>query len=709
MLHRTLSRRISGLLLGAALTAGAAISASEGLVQPVGPAADTAGKFMIPLAFSPLQKAGYFEASSPRHRMLVTPEGLWVRHGGQQMQLRWLGAKRVMPQAGERSATQLRDLTPARSNGLRYGQVRMAGLYAGVDAVLYAQGSNLELDYVVAPKANADQVQFALEGQSKVELTAAGEITFTLDGQPFRLSRPVAYQVREGKRTSVTAAFRALGGNRFGFNLGAYDRTLPLVIDPVLQYASFVGGFGFDTVNALAVGPDGTVWVAGTTNSRDFPQVGEIPTQAATGSRDVWVARFDPTKSGEASLLYAAYIGGGGVDEARALVVEQGGTVMVGGQTASNGSVDATQVFPSVGGLKTTFAGTTEGFLVRLDPTKAGTETLTFATVLGGDGDDAVTALAVAANGRVAIAGTTTGSGFPVTSSPVQASGQGGSECFIGLVDPGASAIVYATYLGGSSTDIPTRIALNSQGHLYVTGYTNSANFPIAGDSYRGDMQGKGDIFLARINPSVAGLEGLLYGTYFGGSDLDFAHGLVVEADNVVSISGYTLSSDLPTAGNGVQRSYRGAGDGFVATLNVALPGSAKLTYATYYGGAGTDVIYGLVRDRNTGRLLFTGYTYSADFPTSNNGLQKSIGGAYDAFVAALAPNQPAVDGIFYSSFWGAAGLESGNAVALDSTGCILYVGGNASDPSAPLSNSAYSKEIKGYLDAFLSATDVCR
>jgi hypothetical protein len=301
--------------------------------------------------------------------------------------------------------------------------------------------------------------------------------------------------------------------------------------------------------------------------------------------------------------------------------------------------------------------GVYDGFVTKLNPGGSG---LVYSTYLGGSGDDGTNAIAVDTAGKAYVTGVTDSTDLP-TASPMQSANAGGGDAFVAQLDPGGSPLAYSTYLGGSSADVGTGIALDTSGNVYVTGLSFSSDFPTA-NALQATKGGDGDAFVTKFGP---GGSALVYSTYLGGSGFDAASGISVDASGNAYITGFTDSSNLPTVAP-FQAANAGSGDAFVAMLNAA--GSA-LVYSTYLGGSNLDQGLGIAVD-GSGRAHVTGQTGSVTFPTLKP-YQSANAGNSDAFVTTLGPAGSLVN----STYLGGSGLDRGLAIATDGVGNAVVVG----------------------------------
>jgi hypothetical protein len=562
-----------------------------------------------------------------------------------------------------------------RTNVPQYARVEYKDVYPGVSLTYYGNQGQLEYDFVVSPGGDPRRIRLGIEGARKVQVDAEGNLVLSLAGGEVVQKAPVVYQEVDGARNAVEGRFVLRGRNEVGFEVGPYEAERPLVLDPLLVYSTYLGGSSVDQASGIAVDASGNAYVTGRTVSTNFPTAS--PLQAANGGGyDTFVAKLNTAGS---ALVYSTYLGGSGDDFGQGIAVDTSGNAYVTGwtfstdfptasplQAASGGGLDAfvaklnatgsalvystylggsaydfgqgiavgasgnayitgytdSTNFPTANPFQAAFGGGNDAFVTKLN---AAGSALVYSTYLGGSGDEHGQGIGVDASGNASVTGFTDSTDFP-TANPLQAGYGGGQyDAFVAKLNAAGSALVYSTYLGGSGQDAGQGIAADASGNAYVTGNTQSTNFPTANPLQAANGGGQ-DAIVAKLNASGSTLA---YSTYFGGSGDDFGVGIAVDAFGSGHVTGYTFSADFPTA-NPLQ-AYGGSGDAFVASLNAA--GSA-LVYSSYLGGSGQDIGGGIAVDAS-GSAYVTGDTTSTDFPTANP-LQAAIGGSYDAFVAKI-------------------------------------------------------------------------
>ena len=339
---------------------------------------------------------------------------------------------------------------------------------------------------------------------------------------------------------------------------------------------------------------------------------------ALAGGYDAFVTKLSPSGT---ALVYSTYLGGSSNDEGYGIAVDSAGSAYVTGQTFSSN-------FPTASPLQAANAGEYDAFVAKLNP--AGSA-LVYSTYLGGSAFDSGSGIAVDSAGSAYVTGQTNSSNFP-TASPLQAANAGGSDAFVAKLNPAGSALVYSTYLGGSSKDFGNGIAVDSAGSASIVGSTSSTNFPTAVPLQAANASASGDnAFVAKLNPAGSAL---IYSTYLGGSNYDDGNGIAVDAAGSAYVTGYTGSTNFPTASplQAHNAGPEGTDEAFVAKLS---PLGASLVYSTYLGGSVGNSGRGIAVD-SAGNAYVTGGTGATDFPTVSPP-QAANGGGYDAFVAKIA------------------------------------------------------------------------
>jgi hypothetical protein len=558
-----------------------------------------------------------------------------------------------------------------------FGKVRYAAVYPGIDLVYYGQKRALEYDFVVAPGADPSAIALRFTGADSARVEADGSLALDVGGRDLRWKAPHAYQAIEGRRVTVASAYRlADDETTIGFSVAAYDRSVPLVIDPVLDYSTFLGGGDTDQGFAVAVDDQNHAYVTGMAASVDFPLADELQ-PAMAGANDAFVTKFNETGDG---VVYSTYLGGTGREHGYGIAVGETREAYVTGRTDSNN-------FPTTAGAYDRSPnGGDDVFVVKLDPDGQ----LQYGTYVGAAGNDQGLAIAEE-GGRAYVTGQTDSTSFPTTTNAYDTGYNGGTyDAFVFRLGPAGSVLGYSTYLGGIDSDYGYGIAVAGD-EAVVTGRTFSANFPaLAG--FDMTYGGAGDAFVTRL---TANGRNLVASTFLGGHIGDSGQGVALGDEGSVFVTGYTTSAnDFPITAGAYDVTHNGLSDAFVVKLNGAL---LVQSYGTYVGGFANDNGYAIAVNAFGGALV-TGSTTSTDFPMVNP-IQSANAGSDDAFVFRLGKSG---QGLNFSTYLGGAGIDYGNGIALDGCG-LPYVVGIATS-GFPTTPGAFDTTFGGGLsDAFLT------
>jgi hypothetical protein len=567
-----------------------------------------------------------------------------------------------------------RDPTKWRTNVPNYAKVKYQDVYPGVDLVYYGNEGRLEYDFVVARGADPRAIKLDISGAKRERIDSFGDLVLDMGNGEIRFHRPVVYQPvaalpeNQGDKKFLEGRFVFLGHSQAGFEIAAYDSTRPLVIDPVLSYSTYLGGSGDETggngMQNIAVDPAGNAYIAGVTDSSDFPvTAGAFQTKFAGGglstqcgfAGDAFLTKVNAR--GDA-VVYSTYLGGSSADCGEGIAVDSAGHAYIAGETLSTDFPVTPGVFQPA--CKSCSNGAPDTFAAKLTPNGSA---LVYSTYIGGSGSDFVPMITVDRSGNMYIQGSTSSVDFPTTQGAFQttcaACAKGSFNTYVTKLNPEGTALVYSTYLGGSTTEFcGSQIAVDSEGSLYVDGMTFSTDFPTTPGAFQTTLSGGGpDAFVTKLNP---GGTALAYSTFLGGSGGEFVSGLAVDDEGNAFVTGATSSSDFPTTPGAFQTNFGGGPeDAFVTKIN---PSGTALAYSTYLGGTGDDVGAGMAVDSH-GNAYVGGFTSSGDFPTLN-AFQPANAGGYDVFVTEL---NAAGDALVYSTYLGGSGDEFVGGIAFDS------------------------------------------
>jgi hypothetical protein len=537
-----------------------------------------------------------------------------------------------------------------------FRSVRFEGVYPQIDWRIYGNPRELEYDFIVAPRGEAQRIRLAVDADSKVQLAANGDLVIRKHGLTIRQGKPIAFQMDPyGRREFIDCSYR-LTAHKISFSLGGYDHGRSLTIDPTLKYSTYLGGSQGDYPQAIAVDATGSVYVTGYTSSLDFPTASAA--QAVNHGNSAFIAKFNATGN---QLVYSTFLGGSGGEEARGIAVDAAGNAYVAGWTFSTD-------FPTVSAYQASnhSHGTPaqSSFLTKIGP--AGDQ-LIYSTYLGGSGDlDAAFGVAIDEQDNAYIAGNTNSTDFPVL-NPLQSQLKGRLSAYFAKFTP-AGQLSYSSYLGGSAADTATGIAVHG-GNVYLTGRTNSLDFPIANAYQTQNKAATGSTDTTAFVGEIAASGGaLVFSTFLGGSTSEEARSVQVDSQGSVYVVGWTCSTDFPTTVNAFQPvfpgdcSTRGPAP-FVSKLSAS---GSSLVFSTFLGGSGGG--NGIIGDYANsvavdaqGDVFVAGSAQSTDFPLANalQTVQKGASlGASNGFLAELDATG---DALAFSTYLGGSG-SFGNA-----------------------------------------------
>lgn len=558
--------------------------------------------------------------------------------------------------------------------------IRFEQVYPGVDVVHRATDRLLEMEYHLAPGADPGRIRFIVEGADGVRLGGDGDLVMVVGATEFRLSRPRAYQESGSGRMEVPCAFELAEGGvpLVRFRLGPYDTGRSLVIDPVFRHSGYWGGGGDEIIWAVGTDAEGNGYLAGeTTSSTWWVSAGGFQTQYGGGTAvggDVFVAKVSADGS---SLIWLTYLGGAAHEAALAMAVDAAGAVHLTGFTASTNfpTRNPLQAAPAGEPDPTLGAPPLDAFVAKLTPDGADLE---YSTFFGGSGTDEGIGLAVDGAGRVLVTGLTDSTNLPLA-RPLQSVPGGGRDAFVARLSADGTSLLFSSYLGGTNADHGTGVAVDGLGRWWVTGVTQSTNFPTVHpiqprindpSGLATNVNTLPDAFVCRFSAS----DELTFATFLGGTFTDAAARIAADAEGNAYVVGTTESPDFPvTTTNlwGAVWTNRGLADWFVT--KIPAEGSTGWVYSVAFGGTARDEAWDVAVDRE-GRVHIVGVVGSTNFPVRNvpEGGRDTVAGGWDAALVGL---DPAGQGLEYAFYHGGAGNDYGYAVAADPAG-HLWVGG---------------------------------
>lgn len=600
------------------------------------------------------------------------------------------------------------------TNVENYDSIRYAGLYPGIDVRFYGQGRHVEHDFVLAPGADPNRIALRFEGIDKLALMPAGDADLALGTSHLRETQPAAWQSVNGKTRQVQAHWKMIGGNRLGIELGEYDRALPVTIDPVLVYATHLGGStAQDTetgstfpagsgISAIALDSHRNVYVAGFTSAIDFPTTAgafdrnsntQCEFHAGCFSESGFVSKFDPTGK---ILIYSTYLRVG-ID---AMTVDPAGHIYTTEEVAEEDLEPSPGFDQGIFIDKLSLDGSRLVFTKLFAQNPDSAKCPTFLNTRG-------RSLAADSSGHLWVAGSTANPCIGTSGAFQSKLPNPNENGFVAKFDTNvapSSSVLYTTYLAGSSGNgsAAQAVTIDSSGNAYVAGSTDGNSFPHSA----GFGTGQEAVFVVKLNAAGSGLlaSTLLHG---GGDGFNGVGGIAIDSSHNMYVAGLarpgfrTTTGAFRTAITGsnctdVNNNPTPCNDGFVTKLS---PGGGTLIYSTFLGGSGPDFIGGLAVN-SAGMAFVAGTTSSTDFPVTASAFKKTLAsGSTNAYATALQPDGKS---LYYSTLLGGSKSTTGGPIFVD-TAWNAWVAGNTSDTDFPVTPDAFQPGLKGTNDGFFA------
>ncbi|MFN8359273.1 MAG: T9SS type A sorting domain-containing protein [Candidatus Kapaibacterium sp.] len=593
-----------------------------------------------------------------------------------------------------------------------YGELLRQNVYPGIDLRLYFDGGFLRYDFNVGVSAHPENIVLRFTGAESTSINAQGEVVLQTSVGEVVQQKLYAYQEVNGVKRQIECSFVETGAHSYSFRLASYDRSKPLIIDPLL-YSTYLGGQQTDEGMDIGFDPVGDVVVVGTTfssNAEGFPNDNGVQ-RTLNAPSDAFVTKFKADLSGIIfSTFYGSAAGNGGTghDFASSCAVDKiTGTITFAGKTLG--------IVPPVGGGDHTYHGSGDGFVAKLNPAGA----IIYSRNLGGaKGDEVMDLTIVPFTEEAVVVGHTTSSDFPTTLGTIRpAMGLPAFTIEDGFVAKIATNgnTVFSSFVGAdSSNDFCTGVALDKNNAIIIVGYSYSYNFTIQSGvdvfAFKAFLYGRGgyrpnnttpatsDGFMVKINTSGSVLES---GTLIGGSGHDRCLAVDVDIFGYAAVCGWTASTDF--GANLFDQSLGGSKEGFAMKINTA--GGSPI-FTTYLGGssAGDEEEMRGIKFDNNGSLVVCGMTNSADFPTGAINDLPFKGGPTDGVIIQLKPDGTSAE---YMTFLSGNSQDECNAIAINQVG--VYATGKTFSNNYPMVNKpSYSKQILGFYDAFVTALSSC-
>jgi PKD repeat protein len=583
-----------------------------------------------------------------------------------------------------------RDSTAWVTNIPTYRGITYEDLYDGISLRYTGVNDLLEREFVVEPGADPDAIIMQYAGHDRLSFNDFGGLVVSTSIGDLIEGAPVCYQMIDGERVNVACSYVIGESGTVSFAVGAYQKSLPLIIDPVLDFSTYYGGNSDDAGEGIALDDQGNIYFTGSTLSTNLPLPNApIFQEHLNGTWDAFVAKFS---SDGQTLIYATYLGGNSTDKATGITVIQNTSLAAGGRATICGYTESSD-FPLMNPYQATKYNKSDVFVTRLNADGDG---LIWSTYLGGNETEEAYAIASASGGAPVVVGFTSSGDFPhfggtwTTANTLM----GAPDAFMTRFDNNGNPTVSA-FLGGTGADYANGVALDALNRIYITGTTDSFVFPTVPGSYRVTPQGRIDAFATRLN--AAG-DTLQFSTYLGGTKDDFGTAIAVDLNNYTYVAGYTNSAiqpidNFPISPTAFQKTFGGGKyDGFVTKLE---PAGDSINYSTYLGGLFEDRIYGIKVD-NLSEAYVTGFTISDNFPTMY--ADPPFHNARDGLVsdAFLTELNATGTGLLFSTYWGGTYYDEANDIAITDDGLNITLTGFTESFNFPIQNA-----YQDYLAAF--------
>ena len=580
-----------------------------------------------------------------------------------------------------------------RTDVPNYAKVKYESVYPGVDLVYYGNQRQLEYDFVVAPGADPSAIRLNVgaklssakgaQRRARLRIDPNGDLVASVAGEEVRFHKPVVYQsaaapvsssASAGPSTLQSIATKASesrryldgryvlqAGNQVRFHIGAYDKTEPLVIDPVLTYSSLIGSGG-DSGSGIAVDGSGNVYLTGVVNRG--------------GNFDAFATKINAAGT---ALVYSIYLGGSYYDGGASIAVDSLGNAYLTGATESPDFPRVNQIPGACQGT----CGTGHYFAVFVTKINAAGNALVYSSLIGGSHDDSGSSIAVDSSGNAYLTGASSSyrlyHDFPLVNQ-IPGACNGACQVFVTKVNETGSALVYSSVIGGNGgADVGYGIAVDGVGNAYLTGYTNYGIDFVRVNQISGACNAPNEdceVFVTKVNGAGSAL---VYSSLIGGSGRDAGYGIAVDSSGNAYLTGGTTSSDFPRVNQipGACNGSCGTGSSFDSFVTKINSGGDALVYSSYVGGSGDESGYGYPGAAGSiavdvlGNAYVTGYTESTDFPIVNQipGACQGSCGVGEFFDVFLTKINAAGDALFYSSLIGGSGGAVGRGIALDGSG----------------------------------------
>ena len=569
---------------------------------------------------------------------------------------------------------------PDGITGIRsYKKLIYQNVYENIDLVFYFKGNKLKYDFVVHPYADFKKIQFSYDGYSGIDINKYSiNIQSPLGNFTDRL--PLIYTKNDSGTNILSGNFK-VKNNILGFNIDEYDRSKMLIIDPEIQWSTYLGGSSGDEVRSVTVDTDNNIIVVGNSSSNNYPTTSGAIQTSPRGGYDWTVSKF----SSDGNLIWSTLIGSSSRDASFQADLGPDNSIWICGDITSYGFPVTNDAFQ-----KTFGGGTGDAGFAGLS--KDGK--LLYATYYGGNDYDALQDIGVDSKGNIWLTGRTMSSNFSVTSDAID-KGKGGTYDAVLVKFNSDYQREYATFWGGSHDEFAEGIAIDYEDNIIISGYSYSTDYPASASAYQKNKNDVYDAFIAKFRNDGTPV----WSTLFGGNNQDYGSNIATDHENNIILFGYTASTDLDTDNKSFQKNNGGNVDAFCAKFSP----DGNFKWSTYVGGSGNEGTttindqQGGVATDSYGNIAVCAYTGSKDFPTTADAIQKSNAGALDAFVTVFDKDGKEI----WSTYFGGKGNDYAKDVCFDLDNNLIFTGMTSSSDLYTTVN-AYQKNLANDNDGFI-------
>lgn len=561
-----------------------------------------------------------------------------------------------------------------------FSEILYEDIYPNIDLKIYKspEKKGFKYDFIVKPGADPDNIRFKYIGLNNIKISDMGSLLITTPYGIVEENKPFTYQDINHKEEVIPSRFKINPENEISFELGAYDRTKELKIDPNVIWATFLGGTNFDHGYSISIDKNNNFIIAGTTSSEDFPVSLNAAQEINGGHYDAFISYYDY----DGNMMWSTFYGGSENEYCSAVCVDDKLNSYLTGWTWSTD-------FPvTSGAFQEKFGGQTaddiDGFIVKFNPGGK----LLWSTYCGALGEEHLYGIDVNNSGDVAVCGWSSSHTFTMPEETIQKTNGGYEDCLIVQFNADGE-YKWSTFLGRDSTDNAQNIQYNSFGEMVISGHTRSSDFPVTGHAYQKYLKNSMDAFITIID--LGG--NIKYSTFYGGTKNDYSYGMDLDDDDNIYITGSTFSADFPVTENCFSESLSGSRDAYLAKFTAR----GDLKWASYYGGIERDHSEGIAVDTKS-NVIIVGRTFSHDLQITPGAQQEFLNGETDAYVAKFYGEN---GDIYWSTYYGGALSEWGWGISTDQFDNV-YISGDTESEDFPSIDAALQSDFGGKADAFI-------